>query len=107
MKAILFGLFLCYSAITFAGESLRNLKVHPLTVNEFKALSAAVDFAKSLDEKISFECVNASFVPGVEPVSVQFLRLGEEGPECVDPHYSLEVHFTPQGKITTIKIIDA
>lgn len=105
MKTLLFALTLSIS-IAYASEPVRDLKKSPLTVNEAKALKAAKKMAKKEGQAIRAVCVNASFEPGTEPVSVQFYQLDEEGEGCIDPHYSIEVELKA-GKVMDVKLIDA
>lgn len=105
MKTLIIALTL---SISFAHASgpVRDLKKSPLTENEAKALKAAKKMAKKEGQAVRAVCVNASFEPGTEPVSVQFYQLDEEGEGCVDPHYSIEVELNA-GKVISVKLNDA
>ncbi|MBA2404085.1 MAG: hypothetical protein H0V66_04875 [Bdellovibrionales bacterium] len=84
MKILLMALALSLSS-AYASEPIRDLSKQPLTANEKMALRVSKRFAVWVGEKTKDVCVNASFEPGTEPVSVQFYREDEEGAGCVDP----------------------
>lgn len=105
MKTLLI-IFVAFISTAQASEPIRDLNKFPLTNNEGKAYTAAKKLAASEGQIISGVCVNASFKPGSEPVTVQFYRLDEEIESCIDPHYSIEVEFEA-GNVVGIKLNDA
>ena len=96
------------SANSSFADDLRDLKTNPLTETETIALRASASLAAELGEVISAECVNASFAPGTAPVHVQFY-VAAEGSDpafCIDPHYSIRVHFTDSSTIHALEVLD-
>jgi hypothetical protein len=91
-----------------ADDTLRNLSKQPLNANEKRALRVSASLAKELNKKLSPACVNVSN-PGSEPVTVQFFYKdeSESGPVCGDPHYSIQVEFDEDGRVSKIIAIDS
>ena len=89
-------------------DDLRDLKLNPLTISEVIALKAASSLATEIGQAVSEECVNASFEAGQLPVHVQFFVKpeGDEAAFCIDPHFSIRVHFSDNETITEMEILD-
>lgn len=89
-------------------DDLRDLSINPLTNSENIALRASESLAAELGKDVSAECVNASFTPGTTPVHVQFYVAteGSDSAFCVDPHYSIRVHFTDSTTIHALEVLD-
>lgn len=98
---------LSISNISFA-DDVRDLSANPLTKTEAMALRASTSLAAELGKVVSPECVNASFTPGTTPVHVQFFvpADGADSAFCVDPHYSIRVHFTDSLTIHAMEVLD-
>lgn len=107
MRLLILSLLTLSSLSAFA-EPPRDLEKHPLRPIEWKAYRMSQSIAKELGEKTHPSCVNASFEPGENPVTVQFFYPdSEHGNQCFDPHFSIMVTFDKDGNLAEIDFVDA